>query len=50
MNPLLLFMGWHPEQIFFDKVSTDFAELVIVFGTIAATLAVMVMIGNWWSR
>lgn len=28
----------------------DMAELIIVFGTIAASIGIMVAFGNWWSR
>jgi hypothetical protein len=30
--------------------SVDMAELIIVFGTIAISLGLMVAFGNWWSR
>ena len=46
----LLFIGWHPDDIFFRQLSVDMAELLIVFGTIAASLGLMVAFGNWWSR
>ena len=46
----LLFIGFHPDDIFFRQLSVDMAELLIVFGTIAATLGLMVAFGNWWSR
>ena len=45
-----LFIGFHPDDVFFRLVSVDMAELLIVFGFIAATLGVMVAFGNWWSR
>ena len=45
-----LFIGFHPDDVFFRKVSVDMAELIIVFGTIAASLGFMVVVGNWWSR
>ena len=45
-----LFIGWHPDDVFFRQVSVDFAEFIIVFGTIILTLGVMVAFGNWWSR
>jgi hypothetical protein len=45
-----LFIGWHPDDIFFRQVSVDMAELLIVFGTIAASMGVLVVFGNWWSR
>jgi hypothetical protein len=45
-----LFIGWHPDDVFFRKMSVDMAELVIVFGTIAISLGLMVWFGNWWSR
>ena len=47
----------HPDEIFQwfvpgekSLLSVDAAELVIVFGTIAGSLGVMVWFGNWWSR
>ena len=46
----LLFIGWHPDDVFFRLVSVDMAELIIVFGTIAASLGLLVAFGNWWSR
>jgi hypothetical protein len=48
----VLFAGWEPNRIFGinEWVSVDMAELVIVFGTIAASLGAMVAFGNWWSR
>jgi hypothetical protein len=46
----LLFIGWHPDDVFFRLVSVDMAELIIVFGTIAASLGALVAFGNWWSR
>jgi hypothetical protein len=45
-----LFIGFHPDDIFGQQVSVDMAELLIVFGTIAISLGVMVVFGNWWSR
>jgi len=57
MELVSLFAGFHPDEIFGwlvsgDKtlVSVDMAELIIVFGTIAASLGAMVVFGNWWSR
>ena len=50
MELISLFIGWHPDDVFLRQVSVDMAELIIVFGTIAATLGVMVVFGNWWSR
>jgi hypothetical protein len=50
MDILSLFIGFHPDDIFFRKVSVDMAELLIVFGAIAASLGAMVAFGNWWSR
>lgn len=50
MELVSLFIGWHPDEVFFGVFSVDMAELIIVFGTIAATLGVMVVFGNWWSR
>lgn len=46
----LLFMGFHPDDIFFDQISVDFAELLLVFGTIAISMTLLVIFGNWWSR
>jgi hypothetical protein len=46
----LLFAGFHPNEIFDYIFSVDFAELLIVFGTIVVGLAGMVAFGNWWSR
>jgi hypothetical protein len=52
-----LFIGFHPDDIFDwivpgsrSLVSVDMAELIIVFGTIAASLGILVVFGNWWSR
>jgi hypothetical protein len=45
-----LFIGFHPDDLFFRKVSVDMAELILVFGTIAITMGVMVAFGKWWSR
>ena len=50
MELISLFIGWHPDDVFLRQVSVDMAELIIVFGTIAASLGVMVVFGNWWSR
>jgi hypothetical protein len=46
----VLFSGWEPHEVIFELVSVDMAELIIVFGTIAASLGIMVVLGNWWSR
>ncbi len=46
----LLFLGFHPDEIFFGKLSVDAAELFIVFGTIVISMFLMVVFGNWWSR
>jgi hypothetical protein len=46
----LLFAGFHPDDVFFRQVSVDMAELLIVFGTIAVSMGIMVAFGNWWSR
>jgi hypothetical protein len=46
----LLFAGFHPDDLFFRTVSVDMAELLVVFGTIALSLGLMVIFGNWWSR
>jgi len=45
-----LFIGFHPDDVFGRAISVDAAELLIVFGTIAASLGVLVAFGNWWSR
>jgi len=45
-----LFIGFHPDDVFGQLVSVDFAELLVVFGTIAISLGAMVAFGNWWSR
>jgi hypothetical protein len=45
-----LFIGFHPDDIFFRLVSVDMAELLLVFGAIAISLGIMVVFGNWWSR
>jgi len=45
-----LFIGFHPDDVFFRLVSVDMAELLIVFGFITITMVVMVVIGDWWSR
>ena len=50
MDIVSLFVGFHPDEVFNSKMSVDFAELVIVFGTIAISMALMVVFGNWWSR
>jgi hypothetical protein len=57
MDLLGLFIGFHPDEIFGpfypgakSLFSVDMAELLIVFGTIAASLGAMVAFGNWWSR
>ena len=57
MDLTALFIGFHPDEVF-DRlypgakalVSVDMAELIIVFGTIALSMGVMVVFGNWWSR
>ena len=46
----LLFNGFEPDEIFKRVISVDAAELVLVFGTIAICLGMMVAFGNWWSR
>ncbi|HXH23431.1 MAG TPA: hypothetical protein VNN10_15535 [Dehalococcoidia bacterium] len=46
----VLFAGFEPNKIFLELVSVDMAELIIVFGTIAVSLGLMVVFGNWWSR
>ena len=50
MELFLLFNGFLPHEVFADKLALEMAELIIVFGTIAASLALMVAFGNWWSR
>jgi hypothetical protein len=50
MDLFSLFIGFHPDDVFGRTISVDGAELVIVFGAIAASLGIMVWFGNWWSR
>jgi hypothetical protein len=50
MELLTLFIGFHPDDIFDRKVSVDMAELLIVFGTLAISMGVLVVFGKWWSR
>ena len=50
MDIVSLFVGFHPDDVFNAKISVDAAELVLVFGTIAISMALMVVFGNWWSR
>ena len=50
MDIAMLFVGFHPDDVFGRMISIDAAELVIVFGTIAISLGFMVAFGNWWSR
>lgn len=50
MELFSLFIGFEPHEVFFRQVSVDMAELIIVFGTIAGSLGIMVAFGNWWSR
>jgi hypothetical protein len=50
MMALLGFAGFHPDDVFGRMISVDAAELVLVFGLIAASLGVLVAFGNWWSR
>ena len=45
-----LFLGFDPDKVFGSKISVDFAELVLVFGTIAISIAFLVVVGNWWQR
>jgi len=45
-----MFIGFHPDDVFGRLVSVDMAELLVVFGTIAISMGVMVAFGNWWSR
>ncbi len=45
-----LFIGFHPDDIFGRAISVDAAELVVVFGTIVFSMALLVAFGNWWSR
>ncbi len=45
-----LFIGFEPDEIFFRLFSVDMSELIVVFGTIALTMGVLVVFGNWWSR
>ena len=50
MDIALLFIGFHPDELFGGLVSVDMAELLLVFGTITISLGLMVVFGNWWSR
>lgn len=50
MDLVGLFIGWHPDDVFGQVISVDMAELVVVFGTIAISMVMMVVFGNWWSR
>jgi hypothetical protein len=50
MNLTELFVGFHPDEVFNSKISVDAAELLLVFGTIAISMVLMVIFGNWWSR
>ena len=50
MDFFSLFIGFHPDDVFGRAISVDAAELLLVFGTIAASLVIMVWFGNWWSR
>ena len=57
MELIGLFIGFHPNEVFGplypgakSLVSVDMAELIIVFGTLAISMAVMVKLGDWWSR
>ena len=50
MEVLTMFIGFHPDDVFGRLVSVDMAELLVVFGTIAISMGVMVAFGNWWSR
>lgn len=45
-----LFIGFEPDEIFGRVFSVDFAELLVVFGTLSISMALMVAFGNWWSR
>ena len=45
-----LFLGFDPDKVFGSQISVDFAELVLVFGTITLSLAFLVIVGNWWQR
>ena len=46
----LLFAGLEPNQLFDKVFSVDMSELILVFGTIAITLGIMVVFGSWWQR
>jgi hypothetical protein len=50
MDLSLLFAGFKPDEIFGSYISVDAAELLLVFGTIAISMAILVWFGNWWSR
>ena len=47
---ITLFAGFHPDEVFNHIFSVDFAELIIVFGSIAISLGILVKFGDWWSR
>jgi ABC-type Mn2+/Zn2+ transport system permease subunit len=46
----LLFAGLEPNQLFGKVFSVDMSELLLVFGTIAITIGILVVFGNWWQR
>jgi hypothetical protein len=46
----VLFAGFEPNEIFGKVFSVDMSELIIVFGTIAISIGILVAFGNWWSR
>ena len=50
MDLSALFIGFHPNDVFFNKVSVDFAEFMVVLATITISMVIMVVLGNWWSR
>lgn len=50
MDLFSLFIGFHPDELFFEAISVDAAELVLVFGLLVVSLGIMVWFGNWWSR
>ncbi len=45
-----LFVGFEPDEILFRLFSVDMSELIVVFGTLALSMGVLVAFGNWWSR
>ena len=38
------------QEVFEGIVVGEFMELAVVFITVVASLAIMVVLGNWWAR